>query len=344
MTKTEGAAILTKPRFSAIEASKIYSELRQKVTAEGILDRDYFFYGWTTFVAFWGFFISLFFIVVSTSLFFTVFWSIMLVIFSIQLAGFFHDAGHRAVFKSSFNNDVFGYFVSYFSTISFSFWKEEHNMHHANPNDIEKDPDVFNLFIAFTQKKRAHNALETAIRKYQAYLYYPFGIFYLAAFRVRSLFYYKGNKKPLISLEIPFFIFGVLLWYIAPFLIMEPLKAIIFILAMNVGVGLYLMNIFAPNHKGMPQIETGRKFSFLEQQIITARNVKSNWFGDILFIGLNYQIEHHLFPDCPRNKLRLLTPYVKELCLKYDFEYTEVGIIETNKIILSELNSVALAS
>jgi delta8-fatty-acid desaturase len=61
-------------------------------------------------------------------------------------------------------------------------------------------------------------------------------------------------------------------------------------------------------------------------------------------IGLNYQIEHHLFTHCPRNKLKLLTPYVKRICKKYGLEYTDVGIVETNKIILRELNEVALSA
>jgi fatty acid desaturase len=94
----------------------------------------------------------------------------------------------------------------------------------------------------------------------------------------------------------------------------------------------------------MPQIKSGQKISFLEQQIIATRNIKRGFFTDILLLGLNYQIEHHLFPHCPRNKLKLLTPYVKEVCGELNLEFTETNLFESNKIILRELNQVATAS
>ena len=94
----------------------------------------------------------------------------------------------------------------------------------------------------------------------------------------------------------------------------------------------------------MPEIKKGLKLSFLEQSIITSRNLKGGFLTELFFIGLNLQIEHHLFTNCPRNKLKLITPYAKKLCHEMGLEYTDVGIIETNKIILDELRKVALAA
>ncbi|MGD9891196.1 MAG: fatty acid desaturase, partial [Dehalococcoidia bacterium] len=73
------------------------------------------------------------------------------------------------------------------------------------------------------------------------------------------------------------------------------------------------------------------------------RNITPGRFVDFMYFGLNYQIEHHLFPTCPRNKLKLITPYVKEICARTGLEYTQADIITSNRIILGELNSVARA-
>ena len=57
---------------------------------------------------------------------------------------------------------------------------------------------------------------------------------------------------------------------------------------------------FAPNHKGMPVLSAGHTLDFLRKQVLTSRNIRGGWFVDILLGGLNYQIEHHLFPSMPR--------------------------------------------
>ena len=81
----------------------------------------------------------------------------------------------------------------------------------------------------------------------------------------------------------------------------------------------------------------------MEHQIITSRNLKGAFLTELFFIGLNLQIEHHLFTNCPRNKLKLITPYVKKLCHDLGLEYREVGLVATNKIILNELKQVLLS-
>jgi fatty acid desaturase len=119
-------------------------------------------------------------------------------------------------------------------------------------------------------------------------------------------------------------------------------KASIFFLITNVATGLYLLSIFAPNHKGMPQMKKGIDYSFIEQQIVTSRNLTSHWITDFFYLGLNYQIEHHLFIDCPRNKLSLISPYVRELCEQYDIPFVEMGVWESNRFIFAELKKAAV--
>ncbi len=337
----QGAPILTEPSISFLAGAQIYSGLRKSVVDRNILKRAYGYYFVLSILTFTGFFFSAYILFVNNSPAAFIFWMTVFIIFSIQIAGLFHDAGHRAIFKSVLANDILGYFVGTISNIDFGYWKDKHNRHHANPNEIDEDPDIDVPFISFTVRKKQGNFLEKSLLKYQEVLYFPVILLSLFHIKYKSFLFLKARFDPGKAWKMLLFLTGLFFWYVFPFLVLPSGKALLLILISNLGIGFYLANIFAPNHKGMPQIKKGTKMSFLERQIITARNISSNPVLDIFYIGLNYQIEHHLFPDCPRNKLRLITPYVKEICKEKNLEFSQVGIIETNRIILKELGEIA---
>src|SRR5438874_12009777 len=68
--------------------------------------------------------------------------------------------------------------------------------------------------------------------------------------------------------------------------------------------GLYFGSVFGPNHKGMPTVDSESQLDFVRRQVLTSRDVKAHPLTDSWYGGLNYQIEHRLFPSMPRNKLR----------------------------------------
>jgi hypothetical protein len=82
--------------------------------------------------------------------------------------------------------------------------------------------------------------------------------------------------------------------------LLSPPLAVVFVVAHQGLFGLYLGCAFAPNHNGMPILTKDDESDFLRRQVLTARNVRGNWLVDFLLGGLNYQIEHHLFPSMPR--------------------------------------------
>ena len=100
----------------------------------------------------------------------------------------------------------------------------------------------------------------------------------------------------------------------AVFLVLTPLQGLVFI-AVHQGMwGLYMGLAFAPNHKGMPIIPAGQKLDHLHKQVLTSRNVRGGRIVDYALGGLNYQIEHHLFPKMPRPNLRRAQPLVRAYC------------------------------
>jgi fatty acid desaturase len=122
--------------------------------------------------------------------------------------------------------------------------------------------------------------------------------------------------------------------------VLAPLQAIAFILVHQCLFGLYMGCSFAPNHKGMPILTDESKLDFLRRQVLTSRNIRGGRFTDFALGGLNYQIEHHLFPSMPRASLRIAQPIVRAHCAALCLPYCEVSLIGSYHAALAHLHAV----
>ena len=107
----------------------------------------------------------------------------------------------------------------------------------------------------------------------------------------------------------------------AVFLVLSPVQAVAFLLLQQGVFGVYLGCSFAPNHKGMAVFGEDEKIDFLRRQVVTSRNIRGGWFTDFALGGLNYQIEHHLFPSMPRPSLRHAQEPVRAFCEQHGIAY-----------------------
>ena len=105
--------------------------------------------------------------------------------------------------------------------------------------------------------------------------------------------------------------------------------------------GIYNGMVFAPNHKGMPVFAAGTELDFLSGQVLTSRNVRGHPLTDLFYGGLNYQIEHHLFPTMPRNNLHRAQPIVRAFCAEAGLSYGETGPLGSMRAILGHLHAVS---
>ena len=101
---------------------------------------------------------------------------------------------------------------------------------------------------------------------------------------------------------------------------------------------------FAPNHKGMPIIAEGARLDFFSKQVRTSRNIRGGWWATALLGGLNYQVEHHLFPSMARPHLSKVRVVVHEFCETHDVPYTETSLWRSYAIVIDYLNRVGLAA
>jgi fatty acid desaturase len=126
----------------------------------------------------------------------------------------------------------------------------------------------------------------------------------------------------------------------ALFLVLSPWQALAFLAIQQGLFGLYMGASFAPNHKGMPIIPTNSKTDFLRRQVLTSRNIRGGRITDFIFGGLNYQIEHHLFPSMPRPNLRRAQALIRSYCHSHDVAYREDSLPASYAQTLRHLRSV----
>lgn len=320
------------------DGARIYAKLSREIAQAGILDRDYLHYFLLSLLDLGGFFFFVYQFIVQSQILILILCIVGISFFSVRLGGLIHDAGHRAIFKSNKLNDLYGFFCSFFLGFPFAVWQTKHNLHHGHTNEEGSDPDL-EVPISFTPEMLNRKSLVVRlIRKYQAWLLYPLGALVVYTMRLKALKFYLENFNFYYFKAMLFQLCGMFIFYVSPFFIFPFWKALLFLLLTNEMTGFYMLNVFAPNHKGMPQFEKGVKISFLEHQILAARNLYGHWLTDYVYLGLNYQIEHHLFPHCPRHKLKLITPYILEICRRYNLAYTQMSVMESNRFILSELH------
>src|SRR5258706_449346 len=124
------------------------------------------------------------------------------------------------------------------------------------------------------------------------------------------------------------------------FLVLPPVRAVVFMIVQQGLFGLYLGCSFAPNHKGMPILDAADRCDFLRRQALTSRNVRGGWLTDFALGGLNYQIEHHLFPSMPRPNLRRSQALIEAFCRQRGVPYCQSSLAGSYAQALRHLHAV----
>jgi fatty acid desaturase len=261
-----------------------------------------------------------------------------------QLAFLGHDGGHQQVYRSRRANDALGIVAGNLCTgLSYGWWLDKHNRHHSHPNHENRDPDIGDGVFAFTT---GHVAARTGsigrfIVRHQALLFFPFLTFeglHLHVASVRALIAARTRRYR--RVELTLFTLHVVGYLAAVLWVLSPMKALVFVSIHQAVFGLYMGCSFAPNHKGMPTFPADRDLDFLRRQVLTSRSVRGGWLVDFLLGGLNYQVEHHLFPNMPRPSLRKAQFIVRAYCSDKQIAYTEASLFGSYAAALRHLHEL----
>ena len=258
-----------------------------------------------------------------------------------QLAFIGHDAGHKQIFTGKRANDVIGYLHGGLIGMSYDWWISKHNRHHANPNHEDEDPDIDIPLLAFTSEQAAtKRGVLRWMAKYQAVLFFPLLLLEGLSLHVSGVQAVLRREVKATRLEAALLAAHIAGYLTAVFWVLSPLQAVVFI-AVHQGLwGVYMGCSFAPNHKGMPTLSAGQKLDYLRKQVLTSRNVRGGRFTDFALGGLNYQIEHHLFPNMPRANLRHAQPLVQQFCVRSGISYSQTSALGSYAQVLRHLHAI----
>ncbi len=272
----------------------------------------------------------------------------LLGILSAQYGFIAHEAAHRQIFRNNKANDWLGLILAnLFAGLSYGFWLRKHNKHHQHPNQIGEDPDIAIRILSFTPESRNEKrGIERWISERQGY-FFPF-LLLLTGFDLLldSMSNLRKTDRPLSKRLIEFGL--MLVRQTAPYLLMTLffgwLWAIALWVFMMMVFGFFMGAAFAPNHKGMPLVPKDAKIDFFERQVLTSRNIKGSWLKDNLMGGLNYQVEHHLFPSMARPNLIKANKIVKKFCEDKGITLVEMNLLASYKVIIDYLSKVGLSN
>jgi fatty acid desaturase len=259
-----------------------------------------------------------------------------------QLAFVGHDAGHRQLFRARRANDLVGLLHANLLTgISFGWWVPKHNAHHSNPNHEDLDPDISITALAFTaDQASSRHGLVRLLARYQGWLFFPLLLLEAAHLHLAStkaVLRGSGRANVVEGLLLVAHVAG---YVTALVVVLSPLQAVAFVAVHQGLFGLYLGCAFAPNHKGMPTLTAADELDFLRRQVLTSRNVAGGWLVDWLLGGLNYQIEHHLFPNMARPNLRHAQPLIRGFCQQHQIDYREASLLGSYTEAVRHLHTV----
>ena len=236
-----------------------------------------------------------------------------------------HDASHYALFKSPKFNNYASRIWNAFSTWNHNLWFYHHVLYHHSFTNTIKDADIYHIMPLF----RKHSSQK------QGWL--PPFLYPLVAFTIPGAFFGQALMYAILGsffgvvfvsdLKIPrnnysrldccLMLSRVLLFYQMGFW-----SAISYMIGCSI---FYKMNVIGDHDTYGVSVENHYEGNdWLKLQIPNSRNFKTDCpIYTFVFGGINYQIEHHLFPSMSNSYYSQIAPTVKEFCKEHGIPYVE---------------------
>jgi fatty acid desaturase len=330
-------------RLAQKETSSDYAVLKQQLKQQGFLNKQPVYYTWRIVFLF-----ALLAIGVGILLLVHIPWlqlldAIYLACVSTQIGLLAHEAGHRQMFHHAWQHNLVSLIGGNFLLgMSATWWNDKHNRHHSHPNQLDMDPDIEIPFLDFTgtQALEQMNPFRQFLIRHQAFLFLPALMTVGVGLQYQSILFLVRKQAKYHALEWILMVAHFVCYFALIFSCLPFWQAVVFIALHQSFTGLYLGSIFAPNHKGMVILENESNMDFLHRQVVTSRNIYAHPWTDFWYGGLNYQIEHHLFPAMPRNRLKEAQQLIKPFCEAHAISYHETSALQSFREILQYLHEI----
>lgn len=252
-------------------------------------------------------------------------------VFSTSIAMMGHEGSHKSFSSSPARNVVLQYVTfPLFSGLSALYWRDKHDrQHHGHPNVPDRDPDIKPWpFVSCREDHLSAPAFRRwIIRSFQSWGVWLWSPLMAAGMRRLSLHFLVSHRRQhgfswLWLLDVVCVLAHYTLWMVVPSLIWGPLIGIGVYTAVWGLVGPMLVLVFAPAHIGLPLVLDPRRDWI--HQLDTTRNLEMPRFVSWFFIGLDYQVEHHLFPKIPHQSLPRAAAITSAWCHARGLPYKSV--------------------
>lgn len=327
---------------TAPQAAREYAELKSLIKQNGLLEKQPVYYTCKMVLLLGLFALSFVLLILVHPLWFQILIATFLAFVTTQLGLLGHEAGHRQIFHKTWKNDFVGLIVgNLLIGMSNSWWMDKHNRHHSHPNQSDLDPDINIPLLSFTGEDIPQKGkFIQFVNKYQAFFFFPLLLLVALDLQKSSVRFLLRHREKYHTLEVILLLIHIVAYVSLLVFFLGLWPALLFMLVHQCLAGLYLGSIFAPNHKGMPVLDRESDMGFLYRQVVTARNVTGHPITDFWYGGLNYQIEHHLFPGMPRTSLPAAHRIVKTFCEEHSIPYHETSMLHSYQEILQHLHRV----
>ena len=292
---------------------------------------------------------------------------LMLGVFWQQMAFIGHDLGHNAVTHDRIYDSYLGLIFGNFCTgISIGWWKRSHNVHHIATNSCDYDPDIQHLpifaidpvlittrlFSTYSKMYMPLGDIAHILVKHQHWLYYPVMAFARFNLYIQSLNHalrlsFYGTAGDLIwqqNLQIASLI-GFWTWLLALTLSLPTWESrLLFFLPAHMVAGILHVQITL-SHFPM-ETYTGVTYDdssngYLRTQLSTTLDIDCSSAMDWFHGGLQFQVEHHLWPRLPRHNLRRVKEILESFCKEHDLVYNQASFFRANCMVVDTLKETA---
>lgn len=251
-------------------------------------------------------------------------------------------SGHTASHRASSTNDRINWFITVYAFgfmlgVSPEYWRDKHvRKHHLAPNvwGLDDDIDIGEPFSVVAAK--LPNARGWRGRFYR----YQWAVLPLALL-ANSFAVQKNGWKYLwrelksrshvggrVQVDLVLLGLHYAVWLVLPCIVYGPALGLA-VYAMRLGLmGYLLFAAFAPAHFPAPAIlvtATRQSDDYVLRQTATTLNFKTGPIGAFLCAGVQYQIEHHLFPTICHVHYPRVAPLVEAFCNRHGYPYRQLS-------------------
>jgi len=249
-----------------------------------------------------------------------------------------HTSSHGATSEAAWLNDLLTYFgYPFFVQVSASYWWHKHcTVHHPAPNviGIDDDADLSPWFALTDQEIRKSTGLRRSYYSIQ-YVFLPWALllngfnFQIAGWRyLITVLANREQRKTHHWIDLFALLVHWLAWIGLPAMVFALPDVMFFYVARTGLMGILMFCVLAPAHFPVEAFCLDKRCLSSRYPLLQTSatvNFRTGWLGRIYCSGLDYQIEHHLFPRISHVYYPAMSRYVRDYCHKAGYPYRTLG-------------------